>query len=153
MEILLLSGIVSLLLLGLIGSVIPSLPGPLLSYFALLLDHFFINKINDDSIILIGIGVFIISMLDYFLQIYAVKIAGGDRYAIRGSIIGIVLGIFLYPPFGIFLGAFIGAYIGARLEIGKNAIKIASGALIGFSFGIILKLATSFYIINFLLHK
>ena len=99
MEILLLIGIVSLLLIGLIGSVIPSLPGPLLAYFALLLYHFFINKIYDNSLIMIGIGVFIISIIDYFLQIYAVRLAGGDKYAIRGSVIGIVLGIFLFPPF------------------------------------------------------
>lgn len=152
MDILLLTGVGVLLLLGLIGSVIPVLPGPLLSYIALLLFHLFINRVANTSLILIGIGVVLISILDYFLQIYGVKAAGGDRYAIRGSILGILLGAFLFPPFGILLGAFIGAYIGARIEMGKNAIKIASGALIGFIMGIVLKLSISFYIIYFLLY-
>ena len=51
MEILIFIGIAIFLLLGIIGSVIPVLPGPLLSYVALLLYHFFIDRINMDSLI------------------------------------------------------------------------------------------------------
>ena len=151
MEIFILIGVGSLLLLGVMGSIIPILPGPLLSYIALLLYHFFINRMNVDSLIWIGIAVAVISILDYFLQIYGVKKAGGGKYAIRGSVTGILLGIFLFPPFGILVGAFIGAYIGAKIEMDKNAVKIAFGALWGFITGTILKLCISIYIIYFLL--
>ena len=151
MEILILIGIGSLLLLGIMGSVIPVLPGPLLSYIALLLYHFFINRMNIDSLIWIGITVAVISILDYFLQIYGVKKAGGGKYAIRGSVLGVLLGMLLFPPFGILLGAFIGAYIGAKIEMEKNAVKIAFGAFLGFVLGTILKLCISVYIIYFLL--
>ena len=151
MEILILIGVGSLLLLGVMGSIIPVLPGPLLSYIALLLYHFFINRMNVDSLIWIGIAVAVISILDYFLQIYGVKKAGGGKYAIRGSVVGMLLGIFLFPPFGILVGAFIGAYIGAKIEMEKNAVKIAFGALWGFIIGTILKLCISVYIIYVLL--
>ena len=150
MEIFILIGVGCLLLLGVIGSIIPILPGPLLSYIALLLYHFSINRIEDDSLIWMGIAVIVISILDYFLQIYGVKQAGGGKYAIRGSVVGILLGVFLFPPFGILIGAFIGAFIGAKIEMKNNAVKIAFGALWGFIIGTILKLCFSIYVVYFL---
>tara|TARA_X000000368_G_scaffold230340_1_gene181938 strand:- start:2896 stop:3354 length:459 start_codon:yes stop_codon:yes gene_type:complete len=150
MEIFILIGVGCLLLLGVIGSIIPILPGPLLSYIALLLYHFSINRIEDDSLIWMGIAVIVISILDYFLQIYGVKKAGGGKYAIRGSVVGILLGVFLFPPFGILIGAFIGAFIGAKIEMENNAVKIAFGALWGFIIGTILKLCFSIYVVYFL---
>ena len=150
MEIFILIGVGCLLLLGVIGSIIPILPGPLLSYIALLLYHFSINRIEGDSLIWMGIAVIVISILDYFLQIYGVKKAGGGKYAIRGSVVGILLGVFLFPPFGILIGAFIGAFIGAKIEMENNAVKIAFGALWGFIIGTILKLCFSIYVVYFL---
>ena len=144
-------GIVVLLLLGLIGSVIPALPGPPLSYLGLLLSHFFISKMEIDFIFWLGVLVVFITVLDYYLQIYGVKKAGGGKYAIRGSVVGMLLGIFLFPPLGILVGAFVGAYIGAKIEANSNEVKIAFGALWGFIAGTILKLFTNCYIIYSLL--
>ena len=140
-----------LLLLGIIGSIVPGLPGPPLAFTGLLLYHFLINPISIEGIIWIGILVTIVTFLDYWLQIYGVKKAGGGKYAIRGSIIGILLGIFLFPPFGILVGAFIGAFIGAKMETDSNEIKIAFGAVLGFIAGTILKVCTSVYIIYIIL--
>ena len=151
MEILIIIIIGILLLLGVIGSVIPALPGPPLSYIALLLYHFFINTINGDSLLWLGVLVLVVTILDYYLQIYGVKKAGGGKYAIRGSVVGMLLGIFFFAALGILVGAFIGAYIGAKMEASKHEVKIAFGALWGFISGTILKLCTSFYIIYILL--
>ena len=144
-------GIWILLLLGLIGSIIPALPGPTLSYLGLLLSHFFISKMDVDFIFWLAVLVFFVTVLDYYLQIYGVKKAGGGKYAIRGSLVGMLSGIFFFPPFGILVGAFFGAYIGAKIEANSNEVKIAFGALWGFISGTILKLCTSFYIIYILL--
>ena len=144
-------GIGILLLLGLIGSIIPALPGPPLSYLGLLLSHFFISKMDVNFIFWLAVLVVFVSVLDYFLQIYGVKKAGGGKYAIRGSLVGMLLGIFLFPPFGILVGAFVGAYIGAKIEANSNEVKIAFGALWGFIAGTILKLVTNCYIIYSLL--
>ena len=151
MEIPVLIGVGILLFLGFIGSIVPVLPGPLLSYLGLLLYNFFIDRMNSDSLIWIAIAVIVISVLDYFLQIYGVKKSGGGKYAIRGSVVGILFGLFLFPPFGILLGAFIGAFIGGKIEMKKNPLDIAFGALWGFAAGTILKLCFSVYIIYFLL--
>ncbi len=141
----------SLLILGLIGAIVPVLPGPLISYVGLLCFHFFVERLNMDSIIWLGVVVVAISILDYFLQIYGVKKAGGGKYAISGSVVGMLLGIFLFPPFGILVGTFIGAYLGAKIEMEINPVEIAFGALWGFVIGTSLKLCISGYIIYFLL--
>ena len=65
-----------------------------------------------------------ISLFDYFLQIYGVKKVGGGKYAIRGSLLGMILGIFLFPPFGVLLGAFVGAFVGAKIELKKSPVKL-----------------------------
>ena len=147
-----------LLLLGIIGSIVPGLPGPPLAFTGLLLYHLLVDPMLIEVIIWIGILVTIVTFLDYWLQIYGVKKAGGGKYAIRGSIIGILLGIFLFPPFGILVGAFIGAFIGAKADMktkpkekDSNEIKIAFGAVLGFIAGTILKVSTSVYIIYIIL--
>ena len=140
-----------LLLLGVLGSIIPILPGPLLSYIALLLYHFFVNRSAESYLLWLAILVIVITIFDYFLQIYVVKKVGGGKFAIRGSLFGMLFGLFLFPPFGVLLGTFIGAYLGAKIEMEKNAVKIAFGAFWGFILGSILKLSFSIYIIYFLL--
>ena len=149
MEFFILIFIVILLILGIIGSVIPILPGPILSYVAVLLYHYFIASLDIYILIWMAIVIFIISILDYILQIYGVKKIGGGKYAIRGSLLGVILGVILFPPFGILIGAFIGAFIGAKIE-NKNPFKIALGAFLGFFIGTILKLCVSIYILYFI---
>ena len=123
MEILVIIGIVILLLLGIIGCFIPVIPGPPISYGGLLLFHFFFECMDLYYVILIGIGVVIVTILDYYLQIYGVKKAGGGKYAIRGSALGMLLGMLFGfilgifgSLFGILIGAFIGAYVGEVIE-------------------------------------
>lgn len=140
-----------LLLLAIIGSIVPALPGPPLAFLALLMSHLFIKPNSIEFIIWIGFLVMLITFLDYWLQVYGVKKAGGGKYAIRGSIIGIILGLFLFPPFGILLGAFTGAFIGAKMESDSNEVRIAFGAVLGFISGTILKVCISVYIIYIIL--
>jgi len=147
MEIIILLIVGLLLFLGILGAVLPVLPGPLLSYSGLLVYHLCIHNLPANLILFISIAVFFISALDYFLQIYGVKYAGGGKYAIRGSLVGLLLGIIFFPPFGILLGAFFGAFIGAKMEMNKNAVEIAFGALWGYIIGTAFKLSISIYIV------
>ena len=137
-----------LLILGIIGAVFPIVPGPLFSFIGILLLHLFTPyNMQNDVLILFGLIALIITFLDYWLQIYSVRFFGGGRFSTIGVVIGIILGFFLFPPFGIVVGPFIGAYIGAVVESDFNLIKsfkIAFGSLVGFIGGTILKLAYSF---------
>ena len=155
MEILILIGIGSLLLLGIIGCFLPIIPGPPISYSGLLMFHFFSSYSIEENILwLMAFVVIAVTIFDLWVQIYGVKKFGGTKKAVNGSIIGLIIGIFFFPPFGIILGPFLGAFIGSRMEEnsdGNKAIKIALGALWGFIAGTILKLCTSLYIIYILL--
>ena len=145
----------SLLIIGLIGSVLPILPGPLLTYLAFLTIYFFID-VDFDKLDLVICTFFmaLVSLSDYFLQFFGIKKFGGGSIAIYGTFIGIIFGCF-FSPFGLIIGAFIGAFIGAILEKKNNgqAIKIAFGSLIGFVFGTLIKIIFSVYMIYIIVNK
>ena len=135
-----------LLFLGLLGSMIPGLPGPPLSYIGILLIHFFAGTQFSTSFLLTwAVIVILVFLLDYFMQVWGVKKFGGGRKAIIGTFLGLFMGLF-FPPIGLLLGPFCGAFIGALLEVrGDNnrALKVAVGSFIGFVTGTILKLVIS----------
>ena len=143
--------VVFLLIIGIIGCFVPVMPGPPISYGALLIFHFFSSyNIDKNTLWLWALIVVVVTVFDLWVQIYGVKKFGGTKKAVNGSLIGLIIGILFLPPFGIILGPFLGAFIGARMEgnsDGNKAIKIALGALAGFFAGTMLKLSVSVYII------
>ena len=140
-----------LLILGVLGSILPVIPGPPLSFFGLLLLHFFTPfEMQKDYLLLFGFSAALITFLDYWLQVYSVKLFGGGRTSTIGVIIGILLGLFIFPPIGVLVGPFLGAYIGAIIESDFDLLKsfkIAFGSLIGFLGGTILKFVYSIVVI------
>ena len=157
--------VVVLLIIGIIGCFVPVMPGPPISYGALLIFHFFSSyNIDKNTLWLWALIVVVVTVFDLWVQIYGVKKFGGTQKAINGSIIGLLLGILipiisifipiigiLIPigPFGVIFGPFLGAFIGATMDdpdINKS-LKIALGALAGLVLGTIVKLSVSLYII------
>ena len=141
------------LLIGLIGTVIPVIPGPFISFVAVVLLYATSDlNITTKMVWILGVFMLISTIGDYVLQILGVKKLGGGKKAIRGTIIGTVIGLFL-PPFGIIIGAFIGAFIGAKSESDNfsQALKIAFGAFIGFVLGTFVKLSYSIYVIYYII--
>ena len=146
-----------LLIIGFLGCFIPILPGPPIAYFGLFLAHSLTNiSFELDLLLLLAGLVLIVTFLDYWLQIYGVRKFGGGRKATNGVIIGLVVGFFLIPPFGIILGPFIGAYIGAKMEQRdniSNSLKVALGALFGFLGGAFLKIVLVLYMVLLFLNQ
>ena len=125
-----------LLLVGLLGCFIPVIPGPPLAYIALLILSIFTDYKCSDEFLWQWAGiVIIVTIADFWLQIYGVKKFGGTKKAVNGTMIGLFVGIFVPIPIGFIVGPFIGALVGAYLDEKDDiikVIKIASGALIGF---------------------
>ena len=140
-----------LLLVGLLGCFVPVVPGPPLAYIALLILTAFTDYKCSDEFLWKWAGIVVlVTIADFWLQIYGVKKFGGTKKAINGTMIGLLLGIFT-PPIGFIVGPFVGALIGAYLDEKDDVIKvikIASGALVGFIGGLVLKLVVSFYLIR-----
>ncbi|MCI4624546.1 MAG: DUF456 domain-containing protein [Candidatus Magnetoovum sp. WYHC-5] len=130
-------------ILGILGCILPILPGPTLSYLSLLLLHF-TSKYSFSTSFLITYGIItvVITLLDTVIPIYTTKRFNGSKYGIWGSIIGLIVGLFVFPPFGVIVGPFVGAFIGETLR-GKNieeALIPAIGSFVGFLTGTAVKL-------------
>ncbi|MEM0940271.1 MAG: DUF456 domain-containing protein [Bacteroidota bacterium] len=132
---------------GIIFSILPPLPGPLLTYGALITTHLVSieTNFNTSSFIIWGILGVLILVLDYILPAAATRRFGGTKAGMIGGMIGTIAGVVLPIPFGIILGPLLGAIIGDlyggnRL---KSAFKSGFGSFLGFLAATFLKLLYS----------
>jgi uncharacterized protein YqgC (DUF456 family) len=144
------------ILIGIIGSILPGLPGPPLSYLGILLLHWTrFAQFSTKMLTIWAVIVLIVAVLDYVVPIWGTKKFGGTRAGVRGSTIGLIIGIILLPmmgivlgPFGIFGilgGPFIGAWIGEKYagQNSEKALRAAVGSFVGFLAGTFMKIAVS----------
>lgn len=137
---------VVLTIAGIAGCILPFIPGPPLSYIALLT----LLAVNSDTFTFRFLGIWLVvviavTLLDYYVPIWGTKKFGGSRNGVWGATIGLIAGIFFFPPFGMIAGPFVGAVIG-ELMGGKDsstALRSGFGSFIGFIAGTIMKLTTS----------
>ena len=121
---------------GILGSFIPVLPGPSISWIGLAL--LYSTKAVPANYWILGITLLItviISVLDYVIPSKGTKKFGGSSYGIWGTNIGLIVGILAPIPFGFVIGPFLGAFLGELLYDSKNhkrALKAATGSLLGF---------------------
>ena len=130
------------LLAGLIGCIIPVIPGPPLGYVALLLLQF--TRFADFSVtflIVTAVITIAVTVVDYVVPTWMVKKWGGSRAGIIGSAVGLLIGLF-FMPLGIVVGPFAGAVIGELIANREGNVAFRSGlaAFAGFVFGTLMKL-------------
>ena len=124
------------IIVGLLGSFLPVLPGPSISWVGLALLYF--TKAVPANYWILGIALLItliISVLDYIIPAKGTKKFGGSSYGIWGTNIGLVIGIFAPVPFGFLIGPFVGALVGELIYDYKDhnrALKAAAGSFVGF---------------------
>ena len=143
--ILLILGIL-LMIVGIIGCLVPVLPGPPFSFLGLILLH--ISRFGHFStpiLITMGVITVVVTIMDYIVPVWGTRQLGGSKYGTRGATVGLIIGLFL-GPLGIILGPLIGAFVGEMLfkDDINYALKAGFGSLLGFLTGIGLKLAASF---------
>jgi len=134
------------MLVGLIGCLLPVLPGPPFSYLGLLLLQLTEDTPFSTQFMIIWLGItVVVVVLDYLIPAFGTKKYGGSRWGVAGTVIGLIVGIFIFPPFGIIIGPIAGALIGEALsgKTSEQAIRAAFGSFIGFLFGTMIKLVAS----------
>lgn len=137
-----------LLIMGLLGSLIPVLPGPPLGYVGLLsLQCSRFGNFTASSLWLWAVITVIVTVGDYFLPVFFTRKFGGSRWATIGSILGLLVGMIFFPPLGLIAGSFLGALVGEMIHNHKQkhsdsskAFKVALGAFLAFVFGVGVKL-------------
>ena len=142
-------------LFGIIGSIIPGLPGPPVSWVGMLLvflwggPHFSRSEMGLTLLLVMGVVMVVVSILDYVLPATLTKATGGSKYGSRGAMLGLLAGLAVgIASFGFGLIAmlilpFVGAYIGEKNWGGQadgKALKSAMGSFLGLLAGTGIKL-------------
>ena len=147
------------ILIGLIGCVVPGIAGPPFSFLGLILLS--ISKgwqlfSPGFLVTMAGITVFV-TILDVIVPAVGARRFGASRAGFWGAVIGMILGILVFPPFGVIAGAFMGAIAGEWMggKQTREALRAGWGVFVGVLVGMALKLTVSgiltFYYVKALL--
>ena len=136
---------VLLSLTGIVGAIVPALPGPPLSFASLLTVYFICpGTISTELLIWMLVLTIIVSVLDYVAPIWLTKVGGGSKAAIWGSTLGLIAGLLYAPelplcrqffmPIGLIVGPLAGAFFGEMTNnssLGK-ATRVALMSFVSF---------------------
>ncbi|MCJ7495961.1 MAG: DUF456 domain-containing protein [Deltaproteobacteria bacterium] len=148
---------IALMLIGLIGSVLPFIPGSPL----ILLGAFIYAWYPDFLVVTWGTLVILLfftvlsQILDYLASILGAKKFGASRWGMSGAFLGGIIGLFSGGILGILIGPFIGALL-LELLHGQDlpaSLKIGLGTLVGFLGGAIGKIIIALTMIGIFLVK
>ena len=138
-----------LLLVGFVGCVLPVLPGPPISFVGLVLlwwgRGWAATTFSPSVVAVLGGLAVLVTIFDFVVPAIGAKKYGASRAGVWGSLVGMLIGIIYFPPFGMLVGAFLGALL-FELMVGKestDALRAAWGVFAGTIAGIAMKLAVS----------
>jgi len=124
------------LLAGFLGAIIPVIPGPPLSYAGLLLLQWSgYGNFTFAFLCVLAVITLVVTLGDSFLPAWMTQRFGGSRSAAVGSFLGLIAGMFFFPPIGLIIGSFLGALIGElrhNRDDKDKALKVAFGAFLAF---------------------
>ncbi len=139
--------------IGLVGTVVPILPGLVFmfagSWLAAYIDNYL--EIGVSAVVIIGILTAIGMIVDWVAQSMGAKRAGASKAGIIGSFIGTIVGIFtglwglIFMPL---VGAAIGEFISNKDMIQSG--KVGFATWLGMMIGIVIKLGLAFTIVGVL---
>ncbi len=133
-----------LAIVGIVGSILPVIPGLIFSYSALVAIYF--TSYSEISLLWMVVWLMaciFVSAADYFLPAVMARHFGGSRPAMVGATVGAIAGIFIYPPIGLLVMPFFGAMAGELIHDHKDikrALKVGWGSFLSFIVGTGIKL-------------
>lgn len=142
-------------LVGIIGCIVPVLPGPVLSYAGLFCAYLCSYSTLTPAMMWLWAGLTAaVTAVDYFLPGYMAKLFGGTRAGMIGATVGLIAGLLMGGLLGILLGPFMGAVLGElmhdRAEVGR-AFVVGIGSFLSFLVGTGIKLVASIGMLTFVI--
>lgn len=142
---------IALVTVGILGIILPGLPGTPLIFAGLLLtawaDNF--QNVSVATMVILAIMTILAWVTDFISGSLGAKRTGASREAVIGAALGAVVGIF-FGFVGVFFGPFIGAVLGellVRRDL-EMAGRVGVGTWLGFLFGMAAKLMLSFAMVG-----
>jgi uncharacterized protein YqgC (DUF456 family) len=140
-----------LIAVGVVGVVLPALPGVVFVFAGILLAAWIDNftRIGTATLVVLGVLAAIAFVIDYVASAAAAKKAGASKLGLLGAALGTVLGIFtgfiglIFMPL---VGAAIGEYLAQRDALRAGRIGLATW--VGLLVGTVLKLGIVFTMIG-----
>lgn len=137
---------------GVVGSIIPALPGPPLSLGGLFMVWMLApEEVTLTVVVVMTVLTILAQVIDYIAPMWLTKLGGGSRRAILGSTLGTIGGMF-FMPLGLIVGPLIGAFLGEMAETNQpgKAVKVALMSFIAFllttCFKLVLSLLMTYYV-------
>lgn len=121
-------------LIGLIGTILPALPGVLLIFGGMLVYGFMTGfaSLSIWFFVMQLLVMAVIFIVDFIASAVSTKKYGGSRQAAFGAAVGTILGVIILGPLGIIIGPFAGS-VAAEVLLGKEikqAVKVGFGSLV-----------------------
>ena len=140
-----------LVIVGIIGCIVPAVPGQFFSYGALLCCYFCsYSDISSSTIWIFLVLTIVVTVLDFLLPAYFAKLFGGSKAGERGATAGLIVGMLLGNVIGAIIGPFIGAIVGELIkdssDVGR-AVKVGVGSFLSFLVGTGFKVILSLVIL------
>ena len=131
--------IIACFIFSFVGLVYPIIPSVLLIWVGVVLYHFGINStaltwITWTMLVLLTVFLF---LADYLANLHFVDKAGGSKWGMRAATIGLIVGSFVIPPFGVIIVPFALVLIAEMMQkkTFQESSKVAFATLIAFFSG------------------
>ena len=131
--------IIACFIFSFVGLIYPIIPSVLLIWVGVVLFHFGIdsNELTWITWIMLGVLTVFLFLADYLANLHFVDKAGGSKWGTRAATVGLIVGSFVIPPFGVIIVPFALVLIAEMIQKKsfKESIKVAFATLIAFFSG------------------
>jgi uncharacterized protein len=139
-----------LLLAGLVGSLVPVVPGTALILLAAVLYAAAtgFDPVGPGRLLLLAVLTGLAYALDYVAGALGTRRFGGTGWAVGGALLGAVVGVF-FGPLGLVLGPVIGAVAGELVRSRRlpDSLRSGLGTVVGMMAGVAVKLSLGFVMV------
>lgn len=146
---------VLVMLPGLLGVIIPVLPGVPYMWLVAVIYAFATNFafITGREIGILALIAAVTLVVDYSAGLLGARFGGASRRSTLYGFVGLLLGLVILPPLGSFIGLFVGTVIGelTQLKTKEEALRAGSASLLGAAVGVAINLALAIaFIVTFI---
>ncbi|MCS7220677.1 MAG: DUF456 family protein [Anaerolineae bacterium] len=124
-----------LMLAGLVGTLVPVLPGTALIWLGAAVYGWATGFAQVNGWLLLGLAAIalITHGLSYLTSALGARGLGASRWGMGGAVIGGLAGLLLLGPVGILVGPFVGAVVGETMagRRGQEAVRAGMGGVLG----------------------